>query len=41
MLGQQGGVLGLVAGIGGQVLMRGELGRIDEYAGHDPVGALL
>ena len=39
--GQQGGVAGLVAGIGLEILGRRELGRVDEEAGHHPVGLRL
>ncbi|OKS46948.1 hypothetical protein PsaNZ63_29670 [Pseudomonas syringae pv. actinidiae] len=37
--GQKAGVLLLLAGIFVQILMGGELGRIDEVGGHDAVGA--
>ncbi len=38
--GEQLGVPGLIPGIGRKVLPRRELGRIDEDAGHGPLGAL-
>jgi hypothetical protein len=37
---QQGGVAGLVARIGGEVLVRRELGRVDEQAGHNAFSSL-